>query len=318
MLQGVITAAARAKILQRQVINISSFKIGSLSSYVPEETATDVSGEVYESNDFTYSIVDDSTAKININLTTEIGDFTIGNIGIYLDDGTLFALAVLPGPSYKIRSNPPQIGGNVRNYDILIHYRGLEDSINLVVSETANTDIPEVNNVNNLPPELTAPHKNYIVQEHTGLGVPALAYLNQDLSVWQFAAISGSEHLEVVKNLADFKALEYRPTFVFMLSKSNYGDGSGLFYWEANSSTPGDDIFIIDPTTGPAGKYKIITYINRTCLVDDLGPATYVGMKAFVTDATVPLNSAGVGTTVAGGGSNRVPVYADGTNWKIG
>ena len=39
-----------------------------------------------------------------------------------------------------------------------------------------------------------------------------------------------------------------------------------------------------------------------------------VGARAFVTDSSVST----FGTTVAGGGSTRVPVYSDGTNWKVG
>ena len=38
------------------------------------------------------------------------------------------------------------------------------------------------------------------------------------------------------------------------------------------------------------------------------------GARQFVTDASATT----FGSTVAGGGSNRVPVYSDGTNWKIG
>jgi hypothetical protein len=38
------------------------------------------------------------------------------------------------------------------------------------------------------------------------------------------------------------------------------------------------------------------------------------GSRSFVTDATVTT----FGTTVAGGGVNAVPVYSDGTNWRIG
>jgi len=38
------------------------------------------------------------------------------------------------------------------------------------------------------------------------------------------------------------------------------------------------------------------------------------GGRSFVTDATVTT----FGTTVAGGGANAVPVYSDGTNWRIG
>jgi len=38
------------------------------------------------------------------------------------------------------------------------------------------------------------------------------------------------------------------------------------------------------------------------------------GARAFVSDATVTTFA----STVAGGGANKVPVYSDGTNWRIG
>lgn len=39
-----------------------------------------------------------------------------------------------------------------------------------------------------------------------------------------------------------------------------------------------------------------------------------VGSRSFVTDSSV----SAFGTTVAGGGSTKVPVYSDGTDWKVG
>lgn len=39
-----------------------------------------------------------------------------------------------------------------------------------------------------------------------------------------------------------------------------------------------------------------------------------VGQRGFVTDA----NATTFASIVAGGGSNGVPVYSDGTNWRIG
>lgn len=41
------------------------------------------------------------------------------------------------------------------------------------------------------------------------------------------------------------------------------------------------------------------------------------GAKAYVSDSNANLTT-GIGNTVAGGGSSRVPVGSDGTNWKIG
>ena len=46
-------------------------------------------------------------------------------------------------------------------------------------------------------------------------------------------------------------------------------------------------------------------------------PSGFAGLKAFVTDATATM-AAGIGTIVSGGGANIVPVYHDGTDWRIG
>lgn len=48
-------------------------------------------------------------------------------------------------------------------------------------------------------------------------------------------------------------------------------------------------------------------------------PASPVeGMRASVTDSNAVSFTAGIGSVVAAGGSTHVPVYYDGTNWRIG
>jgi hypothetical protein len=63
---------------------------------------------------------------------------------------------------------------------------------------------------------------------------------------------------------------------------------------------------------------KIIGQLNASApvLVADLPSASVVGAgsRLFVTDSSVST----FGSTVAGGGSTKVPVYSDGTNWKVG
>ena len=49
------------------------------------------------------------------------------------------------------------------------------------------------------------------------------------------------------------------------------------------------------------------------CLVSEL-PAATASVRGFVTDA----NATTFASVVAGGGTNNVPVYFDGTNWRIG
>jgi hypothetical protein len=48
--------------------------------------------------------------------------------------------------------------------------------------------------------------------------------------------------------------------------------------------------------------------------VSALPAAGSMGRRAFVTDSTVTT----FGNVVAAGGANKVPVYDDGTNWRIG
>lgn len=46
-------------------------------------------------------------------------------------------------------------------------------------------------------------------------------------------------------------------------------------------------------------------------------PTGAAGDRAYVTDANAAF-TAGIGAVVAGGGANVVPVFYDGTDWRIG
>jgi hypothetical protein len=72
----------------------------------------------------------------------------------------------------------------------------------------------------------------------------------------------------------------------------------------------GTSIFQIGATSANAlAPIKLKTYTVAT-----LPGSPVKGWVAMVTDA----NATTFASTVVGGGSNNVPVYYDGTNWKIG
>jgi hypothetical protein len=56
--------------------------------------------------------------------------------------------------------------------------------------------------------------------------------------------------------------------------------------------------------------------INLVFTVNDLPSAvdSGIGARAFVTDSSVTT----FGSTVAAGGTSKVPVYSDGVDWKVG
>jgi hypothetical protein len=51
--------------------------------------------------------------------------------------------------------------------------------------------------------------------------------------------------------------------------------------------------------------------------VDDLPAATTAGLKTFVNNSNL-VASGNFGAIVGNAGSNVVPVYSDGANWRIG
>lgn len=95
----------------------------------------------------------------------------------------------------------------------------------------------------------------------------------------------------------------------------------GVFDWNITSN-----VLTIGTQAGGTGAIRNIAFtggtvtfpaaaiIETTSLVSGLPTAGTVGRRAVVTDATVFT----FGTVVIGGGTDTVPVYDDGTNWRIG
>ena len=94
----------------------------------------------------------------------------------------------------------------------------------------------------------------------------------------------------------------------------------------------GDNLVLWVPNQGDSRRASITTLIQFVeenfdgvvCNTLQTTPTTYsqlssasqagIGTRAFITDGS----TATFGATVTGGGANIVPVYSDGTNWKVG
>jgi hypothetical protein len=89
----------------------------------------------------------------------------------------------------------------------------------------------------------------------------------------------------------------------------------GAAYVDKNSGQASKDLYnwvrsLYDTLRALGDEIELIT-TART--VADL-PAPTVGKRALVSDAT----ASAFNTVANGGGSNIVPVFADGTDWRIG
>jgi len=94
----------------------------------------------------------------------------------------------------------------------------------------------------------------------------------------------------------------------------------------------GDNVVLWVPNQGDSRRASLTTLneflgLNFTAVVAETvqtSPVLYsalptaasagMGTRAFITDGSTTTFAA----TVTGGGVNKVPVYSDGTNWKVG
>ena len=105
------------------LVDIVKFAVGSSYNYTPDPTDTSLRGtQLYPigsnpappSNYFLTTNSDGTTvANYSLVMDDSIGDFSFGEIGIYLPDGTLFALKAQSYLQPKIQSTPSTAGNTI-------------------------------------------------------------------------------------------------------------------------------------------------------------------------------------------------------------
>lgn len=92
-------------------IHITEFRVGDGFNYTPVETDTDLHGNLLYTGGVTnYYVVDYDTIELILFMDASIGPFSFGEVGIYLDDGTLFALCAWDSLQEKLRAIGNQAG----------------------------------------------------------------------------------------------------------------------------------------------------------------------------------------------------------------
>lgn len=103
-------------------------------------------------------------------------------------------------------------------------------------------------------------------------------------------------------------------------ARTNLGLGTMATQAAGSVAITGGSVNSVTMTSPTLTTPVINTHVKITALLVAglTAPATAgAGSRATVSDATQTL-TAGIGAIVAGGGANIVPVFSDGTNWRIG
>ena len=166
-------------------VNVTKVKIGS-AVITPSATMTDVVDKVWEggSEYIQYQVLDSRNFMFKITLDESVGDFKIGNIGLFLEDGTMFTITALLTQVAKLKNDPPQVG-NRHIFAIPITLSGVSGLINVSVIIPDESSIPFVQTEADLPPVNNAAYSVYEVMYHSILQTPCLA-LRTLMSGWLY------------------------------------------------------------------------------------------------------------------------------------
>ena len=145
----------------------------------------------------------------------------------------------------------------------------------------ANTGILEMPKAINFKQNATIP-----------LGPPAANGANDRITLWDFEG-GGSGYNY---------AIGVEGNHIWFTMDVNNGTGGFKFYSRDTLAFKIRDNGILEN--------KVLTY-------SALPAATTAGLRAFISDANTAA-SGNFGAVISGGGSNNVPVWSDGTNWRIG
>ncbi len=139
------------------------------------------------------------------------------------------------------------------------------------------------------------------------LGTPASGVLTSCTGLPIATGVSG-----LAANVATFLAT---PSSANLIAAVTDETGTGALVF-ANTPT------LVTPALGVATATSVVaaSFLKTTAVAVGALPAAATagaGARSTVSDANAAL-TAGIGTVVAAGGANVVPVFSDGTNWRIG
>lgn len=156
---------------------IPKFRVGSYVNYQPDPTNdTNIRGTLlYEGSTSNFYI--DAVGQIHYTcwMDDTIGDFLFGEIGLFLADGTMFALGSLENLQTKIKtSNITR--GNIVSLDIIIAISGADATITAIVQNIAEAKLLSLGKLSQLLPPMSMPTNAYLIDETEDFGNNIIAY----------------------------------------------------------------------------------------------------------------------------------------------
>lgn len=172
-------AAAFAASNQGPEIRIGQFRVGAGVGYTPAVTDTALHGALlHTGTPIGYRVLDPNTCEFTIRMDETVGTWQFGEIGLYLLDGTLFALGALQRPQWKAAF--PDRDFNRYNVKIRLVINGAIPKIELVVQQITAGVIWELPSVDDLPAIEDAQTNVYLCHSQDENGNDALCTMGDN------------------------------------------------------------------------------------------------------------------------------------------
>lgn len=183
------TAAGRAAIATAigvgPRIQVPTFKVGTSVNYTPTTTETALHGSIlYTGTVQDVQVINVNKVKITVVLGQTVGDFSFGEVGVYLDNGDLFAIGSLPSLQAKRATTPSQVGDIVK-LEIIINETNVGGAIDFVLTTLTNARMLAYTGVDTLLPPVLSGSNAYITESVAYGGEQILALRSSDY-FWSF------------------------------------------------------------------------------------------------------------------------------------
>ena len=178
-------------------ISLHTFAVGSAYNYTPEDTATSLKGtELHRARISGYRVIDENTVEYTCILDQNVGDFSYGEVGIYMEDGTLFALASQDRMIEKLRGGSSATGNRII-VEARLSFSQAESVIRYDLPQLTNTEMLELPSVAHLRPPVLAESNVYLTLTRDSTGQTIMAHKGEGDFEWTFPTFTRKKEYTV-------------------------------------------------------------------------------------------------------------------------
>ena len=170
-------------------ITISTFSVGSAYGYPPNSSDTALHGTVlHTQNVNNFAVISANEVAYELTLNDTVGDFSFGEVGMYLQDGTLFALGTLDALQLKTATTPGN-AGNIVSFDAHLALSQISALVNFPIMAMPNARMLEVPTVDQLMPPVISDSNAYLTLSTDTGGSAIPAFRGGDFQ-WSFPSFT--------------------------------------------------------------------------------------------------------------------------------